>query len=115
MGGDEDHGDAGPVHRQPLLKLEPAHPPQTEIQDQAGRAGGRRCVEKLTGRGERVNGIARRLDQASEGPTDRQIVVDDGDQRTVGHEVIALEYECGGPALRAPVDFGPLVPEPEGV
>ena len=90
MGGDEDHGDTGAVHRQPLLKLEPAHPAQTEVQDQAGRTGGRRCVEKLTGRRERLDGIACRLDQASEGPANRQIVVDDGDQRKVRHEVIAL-------------------------
>ena len=115
MGSDENHGDPGSGHRQPLLKLEPAHPTETEVQDQTGRAGGRGCVEKLTGRGERLDGIARRLDQASEGSTDRQIVVDDGDQRTVGPGVMALENECGGPVLRAPVDFGPLAPEPEGV
>ena len=113
MGGDRSRGyRPRPPPSAPEARARSS--PRDEIQDQAGRTGERRCVEKLTGRGERVDGIARRLDQASEGPTDRQIVVDDGDQRTVGHGVIALECECGGPAPRAPVDFGPLVPEPEG-
>jgi hypothetical protein len=43
-------------------------------------------VEKLTGGGEALDGITLRLDQAMERPTDRGVVVDDGDERCADHK-----------------------------
>ena len=116
MGGDEDHGDPGAVHRQPLLKLEPAHPTQTEIQDQTGRAGEperrrethgrtRTCRRHSSPTGPGVGGPGE--------PTDRRRRWRSAERGAWGHGARVPSVRARAP--RAPVDFGPLAPEPEGV
>jgi hypothetical protein len=75
---DEDDRDLQPVGAQAFLELEPA-PVEMDVEHEAGRSAVGHRVEKRTGGGKALDGIALRLDQAMERPTDRGVIVDDGD------------------------------------
>jgi hypothetical protein len=56
-----------------------------DVEHEAGRSTAGHRVEKVAGRDEALDGVALRLDQAMECPTDRGVVVDDGDDRCANH------------------------------
>ena len=111
LGRDEEDGDAYPVSRQAFLKIEPAHSVQMDVEEEAGRSTTAQRVEELVGRCEGLDGVATRLDQAMERPTDRGVVVHDGNDWCIDHREAPLKLTLGGD-IRVVLDLDGAADQP---
>jgi hypothetical protein len=81
-GCDEDEGDGRVPRGQLLLQLEPGHALHLDIHEGHGRAPFGFGSEEVAGRAVRLDGVAGRVEQSTNGPADRAIIVYDGDHES---------------------------------
>jgi hypothetical protein len=82
--GDKDEGRALALGEQMGLQVEPAHNGHPDIGYHAGRIAEVGRSQKIYGRGEGMDGIAKRLDEICGGGANRAVIVDDRYDLRVG-------------------------------
>lgn len=114
VGRDENGWESGSVGDQLLLQVESAHPSfaQLDVQDQAGGAASRGRCEELAGRRKRLDSIPRQPNQATEGPADGEIIIDNGDHEWgARYRDHVLRSALSGDGNDSLSDLGPI-PDP---
>jgi hypothetical protein len=90
VAGDEDDRDRLLLVAQLGLQIQAAGAPQSEVEDQAGRAIDDLPLEERSGRGKRHGLETDRAEQTDEGATDALVVVYDVHHSVLGHRGTSL-------------------------